>query len=295
MVCSVLFKDYIDVAVHINYCNRPETLAEEAFVKEWCMHLGIPLYIRRIVEIKRKPCMENDMRDLYESYTRDVRYNTYKTVGSILSDVKQPPCVLLGHNRDDCIENVFTNISSTSHYANLTGMKLSSIQDDIMFVRPLLSAKKEDIYGFASKNVIPHLNPSTPPWSMRGQIRSAVIPSLNSWDKRFVPGLMCLSELVKDLHQFLETSVKTCIENTYAINPGVYELKACFPRNSIQFWKVYFIHLLNEFITVKSLKHMLTKLSDWDGARHMTVVIKKNIVIQFHDDKYCLILHKSGK
>lgn len=295
MLCSHLIgNEFITVAVHINYCNRENTREEEAFVRFWCQRMRIPLYVRRIEEIKRKSCMENDMRDLYEAYTRNVRYNTYKTVHKYYNTPPQNkydsfPRVILGHNKDDCLENIFTNIAQTSHYENLSGMSLLSIQDDIQFIRPLLSQTKLEIYEYVAHHEIPHLKSSTPNWSMRGQIRSKVTPVINDWDRRYVPGLFNLSSTISDLYKFMEMSVDTYVTHTVTRADGQYELRYDIPYHSTNFWRIYIQALLKEVISNKSLKHMMEKLESWDGSHVLNIVLKKTVAIQFHNRAYITI------
>ena len=80
----------------INYMNRPTYEHEEAFVKYMCRQLDIPLYIRRIEEIQRT---RDKNREDYEKYTHDIRFNCYRMFDNSL--------IILGHNYDDCLENVF--------------------------------------------------------------------------------------------------------------------------------------------------------------------------------------------
>jgi uncharacterized protein (DUF924 family) len=106
MVCSVLLANHrpaIDYEiVHINYNNRDTSLDEENFVIRWaCTVLGKRVHVRRLKEINRPTCMKHQMRTTYESYTRNVRYNCYRHVHP------DHPRVILGHNKDDCLENIF--------------------------------------------------------------------------------------------------------------------------------------------------------------------------------------------
>lgn len=208
MVCSEICKSIV-AAVHINYKNRATCDEEESFVKAWCSLKSIPLYVRRINEIQRKPCMENDMREIYEKYTRDVRFNTYKTVASIL-EIK--PIVVLGHNKDDCLENIFTNIAHNNHYENLLGMSTKSWQDDICFIRPLLNTSKNDILSCAKNMRIPHLPNSTPAWSQRGQIRNSIVPVVEKWDIRFIEGLFNITKSMSALYGFLSNTCELYVK-----------------------------------------------------------------------------------
>ena len=166
MVLSYILK-YLGIniiALHINYNNRPECSDECEIIKGWCSFLNIRLYIRKIDEIQRKEMMDYQLRDLYESYTRDIRYNSY-----IKCDETYDNIVFLGHNHDDRFENIFTNIVSESHYENLCGMEYDTnikFKDGfIRFIRPMLNIIKKDIYSFANYLCIPHFKDSTPKWS----------------------------------------------------------------------------------------------------------------------------------
>jgi tRNA(Ile)-lysidine synthetase-like protein len=206
-------------AVHVNYKNKKDCDVDEEFVREWCFALQIPLTVRRIHEIQRTPCMANEMRDIYETYTRNVRYSTYKHVAQMYNnDVDgnrtEMPCVILGHNKDDCFENILTNLSYVQKYENLKGMTTIARQDGIMFVRPLLDRSKLEIRKCAEDNMIPHLHDSTPTWSQRGKIRDIVVPALNEMDHRCIPGMFQLSNVMTELHEIVDNNVERWCKNT---------------------------------------------------------------------------------
>ena len=118
-----------------------------------------------------------------------VRYGVYKAL-------KGP--VILGHNKDDCLENIFTNIANKTKYDDLRGMTHIS-NNQVEFWRPLLDFSKDEIVEYAKKHDIPHLPNSTPTWSQRGQIRSKVIPCLNEWNPEFIKGLFEITKQTKVL------------------------------------------------------------------------------------------------
>jgi tRNA(Ile)-lysidine synthetase-like protein len=177
-------------ALHINYLNRDECEKEENIIIQWTTQIGIPLFIRQIDEIKRKPCMDNNLRELYENYTRDIRFQSYRNVIKKM-DIEMP--IFLGHNKDDCFENILTNIVSKSHYDNLWGMDDIVTQGDLVFARPMLSFDKKYIYDTAIDINIPFFVDSTPKWSQRGKIRDIVRPTLESWNPIMVDSLFYLT------------------------------------------------------------------------------------------------------
>ena len=194
------------VMIHINYSNRGEICEKEKdFLKLWARYLGVELYIRDIEEINRPKCMKWDLRNLYESYTRDARYQAYLDVANEKNWNSGDYGIVLGHNHDDCIENILTNITNKTKYDNLYGMEFKSFVNfklnTLCFLRPMLTISKEQIYWLAHLTNIPYLFDSTPKWSQRGQIRDIIRPALISWNKSSLDGL---DELVKVISESFE-------------------------------------------------------------------------------------------
>jgi tRNA(Ile)-lysidine synthetase-like protein len=279
MICSYIFskikrtcKQPINIcAIHIDYWNRRECLQEEEFLSDWCRYLDIPLYIRRITEIQRKQAMDNDLREVYETYTRNVRYNTYKDIWTTILLQDGPPCVILGHNQDDCIENILTNITHQCKYDNLTGMTRTGIQDNISFIRPLLNITKQEIYKFSKQLNIPHLQNSTPSWSMRGQIRDNIRPVLEQWNKNSINSLLELSHNVSELYSIMYSQVEYLVDlsqqnlKKYDINNetyyGLWESKLSLIQTSTLFWKAFLYKLTAQAPSIKSLKAFENQLN----------------------------------
>jgi tRNA(Ile)-lysidine synthase TilS/MesJ len=84
-------------------------------------------------------------------------------------------------------------------------------QDDITFIRPLLNISKASIREFAAYNNIPHLPNSTPLWSQRGQIRANIVPVLDAWDTRMIPGLFNISSIMQQMHGYFTMYVRNIV------------------------------------------------------------------------------------
>ena len=128
------------IAVHINYNNRDTSTDELNFVNYYCNKLDIKLYFRTIKELSRNRCLHNGLRNLYEEITKNIRYDMYK-----LNINNDRTYILLGHNKDDCFENILTNISNKSNYDNLSGMEILKEIDGINMWRPFLNIEKKNI------------------------------------------------------------------------------------------------------------------------------------------------------
>jgi tRNA(Ile)-lysidine synthetase-like protein len=278
---------YNFVMIHINYFNRGEICEKEKeMLKIWAEFLDVELYVRDLYEINRENCMRWDLRNLYEDYTKNARFAAYVD----LIDLKNWSCddtgIILGHNHDDCIENILTNITNKTKYENLYGMEIRSLikfkENTLNFLRPILQITKSQIYNYAHQFNIPYLFDSTPKWSQRGIIRDKVRPSLLEWNSSSIEGLdrlanimiestECVDMLVEiwigrliDFNQLDKSDKIICKkinnEPTKTIKLKINELKS----NSF-FWsrfleKIGFIHInvkvLNQFIErIKTVKN----------------------------------------
>jgi len=219
MVLSwILSKQSIDfVMIHINYANRGEICEKEKdLLSNWANYLGVKLYVRDIYEINRPKCMEFELRNLYENYTRNVRYQSYIDVAEINGWEESDWTILMGHNHDDCIENILTNIANKTKYNNLMGMEFESDiyfnDSQINFTRPFLKISKSNIYSFAHQFKIPYLFDSTPKWSQRGMIRDIVRPSLIQWNNLILEGFEELTITMKETLECVDLLVSSWID-----------------------------------------------------------------------------------
>jgi tRNA(Ile)-lysidine synthetase-like protein len=249
-------------ALHINYNNRSTADDEAAFVSAWCKALNIPCYVRKIVEIRRPPCMEHGLRTTYETYTRNVRYAAYKSL--------EPSIVVLGHNYDDTLENMFTNIAHKTKYEDLAGMQEFGTTDSVLFWRPLLHMTKQQIIDMAHSHNIPYLPNSTPNWSMRGQIRSSVIPAIDRWHVGFVPGIAAMASSINELYGLVKISAERAI-----VSKNRLELGKQIPTQEI-FWRIVF-EILGIHISSKSLANMCQLLSKQKDSYNIVLTKKKTI------------------
>ncbi len=285
MVCSYILKqltyDFRNLkisCIHIDYYNRQECKKEEKLLIWWCNTiLQIPLYIRRIDEINRPKCMEYELRDLYESYTKDVRFTSYITINGDISKY-----IVLGHNKDDTIENIFTNTASQSHYENLLGMTPISNQSykekHICFLRPLINIPKSEIYSYAISHNIPFLLDSTPKWSQRGKIRDIVKPALNEWNPLIFDGLINLSNKMSQMTLLLDKLISKDINNYNSIDDvptdDIY-WTTVLKKNNIYITQKTLINLINRIKHYQLFPHKLKDLQKIQLCKNTMLTLKQ--------------------
>ena len=259
---------------HLNYNNRDSCNDEKKLLIEWAKLLNVNFYCRDLHEIQREKCMDINMRQIYENYTRNVRYSCYQE----LSDNN---LIMLGHNKDYCFENILTNIASKNKYDNLNAMEFISIinfnNKNIKFVRPLLEITKDYIYEYANYYKIPFLLDSTPSWSQRGQIRDIIKPTLNKWNSNIINGFEEVSIILKESIECVKILTNNLIlkiddiinldnlskPKNLIINDNDKFLK--FKKNELIFNKIIWIDIfknLNIKITNKCLLEFIIRLKN---------------------------------
>ena len=263
------------IAVHINYNNRPECKSELEFVKTYCNLLNVKLIYRTIDEINRPDCHNNGLRDTYETLTRNIRYDMYKQVCNIF---ETKSIVMMGHNKDDCFENILTNINLKKNYNNLIGMNRLSEVDNITFWRPLLDIDKKTIIEYAINAQIPFLEDSTPKWSSRGKIRDIIRPSLENYDNNIVSSFFELNTIMRNNNNMIDFYVIPNILNKFIYNKNI--IDGYFKCEEIiidtNIWskifsgEPFYSFLDNNKITYKSINEFIKTLNN--------IIINFNII-----------------
>jgi tRNA(Ile)-lysidine synthetase-like protein len=278
IVSSIKNKYKLNIkAFNINYGNRQSSKYETELCIRWCELLKIPIYVRHIEEIKRS---RDKDREIYEEITKIIRFHCYQLLGNT---------VFLGHNKDDKIENILSNIIKQKNFDNLYGM-VDYYQDVVPIGRPLLEISKKDIYDFAKEFSIPYVYDSTPKWCERGQKRDILIPFLDNFDPRFLIGLDKLSKYVGDLTEISNDFIEQCIHFNIDIldklskNVKIAKIDSKIIDYDKQFWNLLLIKICKKFklryISQKSCNnsYSLIKLNNRNK-----IILSNNLYI---NDKY---------
>ena len=258
MICAYILKKlgYNVSALMINYNNRDSCDDEVKMVSLWCNKMDIPLYVRKINEISRSRDCD---RAFYEDITKKIRFDSYLFLGNP---------VVLGHNEDDCFENIITNIGKSRSYDNLLGMvfKLSQFCDKhiLDLYRPMLEICKANIVALANDHNIPYLYDSTPKWSDRGKIRDILKVALNNYDLKLIPNLIDMAKRYRDIFStFSDLLMKnTSIDKVDNNSLRIYYVE-CY---LIDYWKDIFMQLHDKFgynaPSKKSLLNFIQKITN---------------------------------
>ena len=119
-------------AVHVNHGLRgDESDGDEAFCRELCKDLGIPLTVERL----RLP------QDAGEGEAREARYRAFvRALAEHGADA-----LALAHQRDDQAETLLLHLMRGSGLQGLCGMAPDAVVDGMRVVRPLLERSGEEL------------------------------------------------------------------------------------------------------------------------------------------------------
>lgn len=253
-------------AFHINYNNRPESNIEEQFVSYYCKSINIKLHIYRFPYITRDSCD----RKFYERVTRSVRFNLYKHFNAP---------IVLGHIRDDLVENIWTNISKGENLFKLHKIDAISYHDDIYILRPFYRTSKSDIYTFAHKYNIPYLKNTTPTWSNRGKLRNEFQPAVETqFGKNINDKLLYVSDSLVSYHNLLDKCIfKPLLDSAKYHKFGLCINISDFIEMELHFWQYIMMRLLHSLhismVSLKSIKNFVTALHN---NKRGVIHLKKN-------------------
>jgi len=264
--------------IHINYNNRESCALEVKFLEKWSKIIDAELFVKEMKIVRNR---SSKVREEYEKVTKEIRFNFYKSFDCP---------VLLGHNKDDCYENVFANLSKQIHFENLFGMTYKSSDFDVTIIRPFLEIPKKDIIEKADKLYIPYLEDSTPAWSVRGKMRDSLIPTIQNFNSNILKGFDEYIKTTKFLEKYWkknfdewrETEVID-IENKVTINCSNSFYKESYGQ--ISFWiNLWFTFNKPTRPSNKSFKQLIEKLQHSYEKKYV-YVLSKNVDIEISKEK----------
>ena len=277
-------------AVHVDYGNRDVSMYEALFVANWCAYFSIPLITRRIEHMKRNGTTvitENVDRMLYESETRNIRFNLYREAMKLYG----VESVMLGHHSDDLSENVMMNVLRGGDVLNLFTMHEYQMIEGVPISRPMLGLPKSEIFSFAHWLEIPYVKDMTPEDCFRGTVRKIIIPALQKIDP------MVLSKINKigESSDRWGNNVNTQIISPIIDSVKKYKYGLCIPFKESyvsldqEIWKkVMSVIFHKNYIRMISHKNLNTYIR-WLKTRNGLVRLSNGHSIMIYND-YLMII-----
>ena len=243
MVLTSILKylNYEVIGIHINYNNRYETKQEQEFLEKWCNYNGIKLYVKTIENIKRATTKRCD----YETMTKKIRFDFYKEIMK-KEAIDQ---ILLGHHKDDIVENIFANVCRGRNVLDLAVIRETCTIEDVNIARPMLEFYKEVVYDFANKYQVPYFKDTTPQWSVRGKYRNQIYPLLeDTFTNNVKENLIKLSNQSDEWNELVQNIIIEPFMKTVKYTPTCVEFNVENYNNyPIAFWSAIFSNIFFKF------------------------------------------------
>ena len=269
------------IAIHINYNNRSESINEEKYLCNYCKELDI---VFECINLDVK--MSDIRRSSYELYTTKMRYSFYNETIEKYSGNS----ILLGHHKDDQIENIFHNFIQNKKLFNLKAIDLFGNRNEVNICRPLIDFYKIEIYSFANLHNIPYFNDTTPSWSTRGLFRKIIQPALEQSYYNPKQNILNVNNELNDWSDIIDTFIISPIMNEIKWNDKSIEF--CFKKLIKQkqvLWmeiikRIYHKYSMN-CPSNKSIYNLINNLHDGTKIRltkkSTSIIYKHNIIIYF--------------
>ena len=183
------------VAVHFNHGLRKESDAEETYCEGFCRERSI-----KFLSIKLN--VSNSGSGI-ENAARQARLAEWKR----LSAEYNGAAVITGHHSNDRCENLFLRLFRGSNVSGLTGLRSTSVVENVKFVRPLLEFSRAEIEEFLHQNKINFWVTDQSNFDsamLRNYLRNEVLPGIikkipfaNSGLAKSVNSLLCDADYIE--------------------------------------------------------------------------------------------------
>ena len=143
MLLSLCLKQGYDVVVcFVNYGLRESADYEEKMVCDYCREHGVEIHVLHPVK---------DDGDNFQQWAREARYQFYREIYHRY----QCEALLLGHQKDDHVENYLMALERGSH-GWYYGILRETEHHGMKIIRPLLEMRKSDTRRYCEENGVPY-------------------------------------------------------------------------------------------------------------------------------------------
>jgi tRNA(Ile)-lysidine synthase len=191
-------------ALHVNYGLRPEADADEAFCRDLCERLGVPLVVHRA-----GPPLGN-----VQAWAREVRYAEAAKLGTV---------VATGHTATDQVETVLYRLAASPGRRALLG-----IRDRPGVIRPLIGWTREETAAHCRERGLQWREDASNESDAyaRNRIRNELLPALRSIHPAAEANILRTLEILRDEAEVLDSLIDTdpSVERIAALPPALRRL-----------------------------------------------------------------------
>ena len=197
LTCDAAAKlDASVVAVHFNHHLRGAASdAEAEAAARFARERGIEF---RLVDLHPAPGSG------VEAKARAMRLAVWRTLAGNRPDA----AVVLGHHRDDRIENLLLRLTRGANASGLTGLRADTVVDGVRFLRPLLRYGRAEVEAFLRERGVSawaedasNLDPDA---AFRNSLRNRVLPELYAGHPGSREGIAAALDALEEEADYLE-------------------------------------------------------------------------------------------
>ncbi|HEY8365216.1 MAG TPA: tRNA lysidine(34) synthetase TilS [Haloplasmataceae bacterium] len=185
---------------HVNHHTRGnENTYEENLIRNYCAYKKIPFYVGNFI---------NSGKENFHEEARKFRYQFFIELCRKTGANK----IALAHHQDDLVETILFKIVRGNHISGYIGMKeITSIDDDIVIIRPFLYITKNEIIAYCEENGVPYAIDSSNLSNKytRNYIRHEIIPLIKNIQPDFNHKIIQLQEQLLEVTDYLQIEAKT--------------------------------------------------------------------------------------
>ncbi len=223
------------VVSHLDHRLRgSESAADARLVRRLAARLTLPLYLRSVNEWPANLSLETAARQArHRFFANGARQ--YGAAG-----------VFLGHQANDQVEtflfNLFRGTASLGHAAMQFRSTIDIEGQKVLFLRPLLSVWKTEIYAFAKANCLRYREDKSNQESVfsRNKLRNDLIPQIEAlFGRPIAPAILRTCFAALDDEDFLQSLVPAMWQEAQLSVPLVRRLPVPAQRRLIYRWLRY--------------------------------------------------------
>jgi tRNA(Ile)-lysidine synthase len=144
-----MYRKQIIAVCHVNYQKRENANRDMLIVEQFCQQENIP--IEKLIVTTEKYTYYYQKYKNFQNIARKIRYDFF-----IENATKyQVNTVLMGHNKDDCLETAIFQIKRKSKSLYL-GIESKGKYQNLNIYRPLLNKWKNELLVYCEMNHIPY-------------------------------------------------------------------------------------------------------------------------------------------
>ena len=195
------------ICAHVNHNVRKESEDEAIFLKEFCKKNNIIFEYMKIKEYNS---------DNFHDYARKRRYDFFNE----LLKKYNSKYLLTAHHADDLMETIIMRLIRGSSLNGYKGFSRISKTNNTILLRPLITATKEDILNYCSKNNIEYVTDKSNLSNKytRNRIRNNVLPLLREENKNVYEKFIKFNNDLEEVSDYINNTINKKLKKIYKNN-----------------------------------------------------------------------------